>query len=145
MVETFRSVSSSESGDDFWISDTTGIGGRYQGEGRPFFFELHALPFYDLEADELEGVAAAFGRGFQTAVTVAAMCNDVDDHRVLAELCLHLATGATGVVDYGGLLPRLPSDPSTLAGRCVALDSCHYSDTEFLEAWMSHPDFRLVK
>ena len=157
----------------FWACDTRPVGGGYAGEGRPFAVEAGLQP--DWEPAQLAAVAAEFGFEPRDELTAIAFCNGSEDHRVLGELCAHLAERFGGVVSFGGALwPDLPPDAGIdlwdtdwrqiephfrrtvagLPGRVVGLRyeprpgrewAVHVADAAFLRAWLTHPRFRMVK
>ena len=99
--DAIRRRASGVSGDDFWVDD------------RPFVVVFG--PEYPEDLDELlrEGLSAPLGWTPREVLTVAAMCNQDVDHRLLGELCLRLATQLGGIVSFGGSLPGrgvLPRD-----------------------------------
>lgn len=98
----------------------------------------------------------------QGTMWLAAMCNGLEDHRLLAEVCLAIAERLDGIVDYGGVLrfdplaQRLPSVltqayefPPRYEGTLLAVPHgrllVHYSDCAFLRWWMQQAEFRMVK
>ncbi len=89
------------------------------------------------------------------------------DHKILGQLCLRFARMFDTVVDFGGkVLPEPSLDGPTLvppvrvegpgalggvlyATCCVAHNgrcyTAQYGDARFMEAWLHHPRFRMVK
>lgn len=145
---------------DFWVTDSSSIGGSYQGRGRPFFFRLtdiDAAPadeWCDPNAEELAQVANEFGFEPKSSVSFCAMCNDACDHQVLAELCLATAKALGGVIDFDGTISSPDYALDGLPGRLRAVffdrrspgsGFSHYCDADFLAAWIQHPAFRMVK
>lgn len=100
-------------------------------------------------------------------VSFAAMCNDAEDHRLLARLSLDLAEEAGGIVAFGGALsigphlegasPATPmriSNPEGLDGVLFATSyetvwgsfaTVHFGDVAFVRAWLADPRFHMVK
>ncbi len=102
-------------------------------------------------------------------------CNQDVDHRLLGYLCLAFALEYDGLVDFNGRLdPRPPDDVSTavserdrraerdrriaqrmrrVRGRLYVVDygsrnnpiNCHVGDAEFMDSWLRHPRFRMIK
>jgi len=175
LADLIRKISNPRRGRDFWVCDTTLLGGTYGGEGRPFFWRLSPRhewgeepnAYERMRLEELLGAAPSTRLGF------CAMCNDGEDHRILGELCIAVARSLGGIIRFDGLLQpwrmaaewerwrhlpaqeraaRFLAEVGTGGGRLVAfgLDaddapSCHYGDVRFLEHWLAHPKFRMVK
>lgn len=142
-------------GDDFWV------------EGRPFILSFGEE--YEGELNDIieAGLPSVLGWRPQDLLRLAAMCNDPVDHRILAQLLLRLAQILGGVIDFGGSVlpepsldgptPSLPARveaPAGLAGVVFATSyaieagrygTCQYGDPAFLEAWLQHSTFRMVK
>ena len=142
-------------------------GGTYddfQLEGRPFIVSLgprSAWELAELDLSQLLGWIPEDRVGF------AAMCNDAEDHRLLARLSLDLAAEADGIVDFGGALsigphlegasPAAPmriSKPEGLDGVLFATSyktiwgsfaTAHFGDVAFVRAWLGDPRFHMVK
>jgi hypothetical protein len=142
-------------------------GGTYddfQLEGRPFIVNLG--PSSPREVTEID-LSQLLGWTPEDRVGFAAMCNDVEDHRLLARLSLDLAEEAGGIVDFGGALsigphiegasPAAPmriSKPEGLDGVLFATSyktvrgsftTAHYGDVAFVRAWLADPRFHMVK
>lgn len=156
----------------FWVTTTRPLGGNYSGEGGPFGLEPSELEL-EWEEVELSVLASRFGFRPQECLGLWAGCNDDQDHRILGELTFHLASLLNGLIDFGGaLLPPLPRsmDPfrsdwmeiksqfkemvSWMPGLVVGLEYetlsgrtwvRHVGDPPFMEAWLRHPNFRMVK
>jgi hypothetical protein len=111
------------------------------------------------EGDEvLEGDAtmratlkSTTGIDFKAVVSFVAMCSDDIDHRILAELAFWPAQRFDGLVNLGGELAVAPND---LPGRLYSVPydaghgrTCisHVVDVDFLQAWLKHPCFGMVK
>jgi hypothetical protein len=157
LVRRARSACGRTSGDDgqFWV------------EGRPFVVTIG--PEYPEMLTEVvqSGLPRVLGWTPSGVVTVAAMCNGPEDHRLLAQLCLALCQETGGVVDFGGTLPfgpdvegsaaAYPSSTANPAGLQGVLFSTsyetmagsfattHYGDADLLRAWLAHPTFHMVK
>jgi len=78
--------------DDFWIRE------------RPLFVWFGPEFSDDLTEYVDEGVAALLGWRPQDILGFAAMCNDLEDHRILGDLALQFARRFGGVVDFHGAL-----------------------------------------
>ena len=91
-----------------WIETTKPIGGIYSGEGLPFGVSWVVGELYEGEDEDhptwRSDVATHFGIAPRARIVLSAGCDQPDDHRVLGELTLHLATAFSGVVDFGGAL-----------------------------------------
>lgn len=93
---------------DFWCDNTQPIGGFYFGINRMFGVNLQTS---EMEDNEAEIIAAAFGFKPQQILQWDAMCNDHEDHAILGTLVAHFAELYGGVIDFNGaLLPNLPKE-----------------------------------
>lgn len=145
--ELIRLVGNYREGEDFWVDDTSAIGGTYCGELQPF---IGSLDSPEHEPDDLVALDSTFGWVPTRAVTLSAMCNGTVDHRILGEMILWLAVKLDGIVDFCG---QLDLPPSTL-GRVAKLPYLsfggeqHFSvfaDQEALRSWLQSPSFHMVK
>jgi hypothetical protein len=83
------------------------------------------------------------------AVHAFAYVNAAVDHRILGELALFLAREFMGVVDFGGNLGQITMP----LGKLLAIqyaestlgESFHVADAQFLEWWLLHDNFHMVK
>jgi hypothetical protein len=158
----------------FSACDTTSIGGKYVGEGRPFAIELNV----DVEKIEMAShaseLASAFGVEPEAELVTLAFCSQSSDHQILGEITLALAERFGGVIDYGGALwPLLPPglriddhpdwheiEPyferavSDMPGKVISVVDVlphvppwpsHVSDAVFLRAWIEDSRFQMVK
>jgi hypothetical protein len=150
------------------VVTTRPLGGSYEGVGRPFLVEFDAVP--GDEDPEPDAVAAAFGSRPQASVSISALANRSEDHRVLGDISLAVAERLNGLVAFGGLLlppafrnrthasddarPAAAELVAGLPGRIVAITyetaggrtwGEHVGDATFLRAWLGHPDFHMVK
>lgn len=129
--DEIRFVADQVEGNDFWV------------QGRPFILDLaHEDPAQ-------ANLAPYIGWKPLGSITLAAMCNDSLDHRLLGEICLHLARKFRGWIDLAGELEPDRTDLQSLPGRLVQLtyeESASYvCDADFLEAWLQCPDFHMIK
>jgi hypothetical protein len=99
--------------DDAWphevnlqITDTRFLGGDYHGEARLFLYQLQPA---DLEDVERARIAQEFGLDPTWEFVLAAMSNRGQDHQILGELALHLATTYSGIIDFCGALVPPPA------------------------------------
>lgn len=150
-------VASEVEGSDFRVKDTRPINGSYNGQGRPFLSTLDdLLPGYiDYIPEDISAVSSHFASEAKAEISFAAMCNQPEDHRILGELCLHTANAFNGIVNFNGGLyfgvyrdrAKRSSVLRSLATKddYLSTDLSDYGTTDFLRAWLSHPDFRMVK
>lgn len=124
---------------DFWIDDRPFIlipGTEYEGQ---------------LEEYTEVGLCDLLGWTVEATVTVCAMCNQIQDHRLLGEFCLNIAKLLGGIIDFGGELPlgRAQHRGALYGFPQVGNSGCpwtwHIGDIDFLAWWLEQPNFRLVK
>jgi len=163
------------------VVTTRPIGGLYNGTSRPFLIDIDdELPWAEpgllAEAGEARVFyERVFGLCPDSAVTVSAMCNEPEDHRILADIALCLAQRLGGIIDMGGLIvprhvflstpdfwnapwpavqSRVQAFTKSMPGTAVALAyrtasgrewAWHTVDAAFLQAWLRHPEFRMIK
>lgn len=150
---TCASISDTVEGDDFWVTSTISIYGRYTGEGRPFILTVNDAS--DELGDDVELFEDALGWRPQLAVGFAAMCNQQQDHQILAELCVFVCRRFGGVITMHGdfdLICRNREFRSQFFSHSgvatVVYDDDsreHLMSDELLELWMDHPEFRMLK
>jgi hypothetical protein len=167
-LETFcEPVENKPSGDvDFWVRDGSALGLRAfdpAGVGVLFLSEDEEMPAEDEDY-------SAFSRPPVQGLIVGAGYSGPVNHMLLGHLTLALARRLDALVDFDGLLSGHPTagddtrNEAVLA-RARALASAlpgklaevpydtwgggrwlrHVGDVEFLEAWLQHPDFHLIK
>ncbi|MFG1791401.1 DUF6368 family protein [Nocardia sp. NPDC049149] len=113
-------------------------------------------------------LATAIGFTPAAKITLSMGANRPVDHRLIGHLCLVLALEYDGLIDFcGSLVPipwpddipfvkrtreqeaelarRIAHGMRKLPGRLYLVDRCHIGDVEFLEAWLRHPRFRMIK
>jgi Family of unknown function (DUF6368) len=125
--------------------------------------------------DEIAQLVAAIGFLPVQEIAIAAMCNRPIDHCLAGRLALHAARTYGGVIDLNGTLhpPRMApylmaSGPTTLDGKLRAMRDFlgqfpgsvweiwrtednpldfprHIVDADFMEAWLRHPAYHLIK
>ena len=115
-----------------------------------------------------------FGVYPDSMISLSAMSNQPVDHRILGEIALALAQRLGGVIDVGLIVPRHVSVSTAdfwnapwsavqsgvrafteaMPGVAVALTyrptpgrewARHTIDAAFLQAWLSHPEFHMIK
>ncbi|MFJ9377082.1 DUF6368 family protein [Streptomyces sp. NPDC101455] len=151
---------------DLWVRDGSALGLRdfdQTGVGVLFLSEDDEVPAEDEDY-------VAFWRPPVQGVVVGAACSGATNHVLLGHLTLALARRLGALIDFGGLLNGHPTGggdtgneavlararalASAVPGRVteVSYDTRggrrwlrHVGDMEFLEAWLHHPDFHLIK
>ena len=93
--------------------------------------------------EDADRVREAFGFRPAGVIGFAAMCNDPEDHRILAHLCEKTARRTGGVIDFGGRLDEPFSVP--VAGGVLDIDDRHMGTADFLVEWLRAPRFQMVK
>jgi Family of unknown function (DUF6368) len=124
--------------------------------------------------EEIEQLSAIFGHVPEQEIAIAAMCNGRIDHCLIGRLALHFARTFDGVIDLCGCIRpphrlwdsrRYMAEPVLAGVRAFVeqfpgtvweigggshegeLDRLprHLIDTTFMEAWLAHPDFSMIK
>ena len=152
----------------FWMLNTDVLGVPSTGEVQGCRFSLyldteHSDPGY-YEDCVLE-LLDLLGYTPEAVVTLEAWCNRPVDHRLLGALALYLAEQFGGVIDLGSKVS--PPRPG-IFGEKVSIEEVraytkqiggtalecwpadresfhHIVDVVFLRAWLSHPNFHIVK
>ncbi|NEA77231.1 DUF6368 family protein [Streptomyces sp. SID13588] len=167
-LETFCDPVEAKAGADadFWVRDGSALGLRAcdpAGLGVFFLSEDEEIPTEDEDY-------SAFSRPPMQGLIVAAGCSGSVNHVLLGHLTLALARRLDALVDFDGLLSSRPAagddtGNEAVLARARALESAlpgrvmevsydtggggrwlrHVGDLEFLEAWLRHPDFHLIK
>lgn len=134
-----------------WISDSRKFGGTYRGEPRPFVGGIESLSENSLRSwrsdEQVAAIQTATGRSFTHSIGVAAMCNDIEDHRLLGEVVCHVARAHNGIIDFDVL--DVP-DTSHGAQKCFwTEDDGDYwtllGTPDFCEWWLSQDSFHMIK
>ncbi|MFF7994628.1 DUF6368 family protein [Kitasatospora xanthocidica] len=153
-------------GVDFWVRDGSALGLRD--------FDPAAVGVFFLSEDEEIPAAdedySAFSRSPVQGLVVGAGCSGLVNHALLGHLALALARRLDALIDFDGLLGSHPvgghgTGNQAVLARARALASelpgnlseisydtggggrwlRHVGDVEFLQAWLQHPDFHLIK
>jgi len=84
-------------------------------------------------------------------------CNQPQDHKLLAWLCIELAETFKGMIDLGGPLPISGGEnagrgkiPGTVLAEFYFIDEgrvgiSHIVSPEFLRFWLNQPQFHMIK
>jgi hypothetical protein len=150
---------------DLWVRDGSAVGLPAldpTGVGVFFLSEDDEIPAEDEDY-------SAFSRPPVQGLVLGAGCSGPANHRVLGHLALALAERLGALIDFHGLLShstlrgdtgegafldRARALVASLPGRVVEISYDtwgggrwfrHVGDVEFLEAWLQHPGFHLVK
>jgi hypothetical protein len=118
---------------DFWVSDLRPLGGSYVGAGKPL-----GLSFYgpdgpmetivQWDSARMPVFVAEFGFVPQQEVSLAAFCNDREDHAILGRLTLYVAELIGGLVDFNGAI--LPHLPVRITGESFWFEKAVWADVE---------------
>ncbi len=138
------------SGDSCGIANTQPIGGQYHGEPRPFVGSIEPFAFdaneFPDDAALSDAVCKFTNRKFTNSIVVAAMCNQPEDHRILCEVMIHLATILDGIIDFD----CLDVPPDTGLRRCEwqfddVLEWTIIGSPDEARNWLTHRAFRMLK
>lgn len=115
-------------------------------EGLAYEYDIQA-PDVETEPEDLELVATASGSAMRRDVVLHAVVSAVAGRPALARLAQRVAQRADGWVFVEFRSP--PADHLfeylAGAGRCIRVDDVVYLDAAAMAAWVSHPDFHVVK
>ncbi|MCX4986018.1 DUF6368 family protein [Streptomyces sp. NBC_00572] len=150
---------------DFWVRDGSAVGLPAVdsiGAGVFFLSEDEAIPAEDEDY-------SAFSQPPVQGLVLGAGCSGPANHQVLGHLTIALAERLGALIDFDGLLghptPRDDTGDGAILDRSRSLVASlpgsvaevsydtggggrsfrHVGDVEFLEAWLQHPGFHLVK
>ena len=124
-------------------------------DGRDFAVSGH--PFSWTQGEEYDGefsecdYSTTLGWRTKDQIILIAMCNQSEDHAILADLCIKVSEQIGGLIDFGGILQLSDRAVSGCLHRIEFESShggtgyCHIGDIEFLKGWISQPEFRMVK
>lgn len=91
-------------------------------------------------------------RGMASSISISAGCNQQGDHNILGELILSVARLLDGLIDYTADLNLYEAGiTEQLEGTVYAIEYndgmavYQISDAVFLDNWIRHPSFRMVK
>jgi len=128
---------------DFFVSDTSAIGGSTRADSpRRFGLAVHEAIFDDVEMS----AAAIPGHAPAAVLNAFAFGKSRIDHYILGELALFLAREFRGYVNFrGDLGDALPSEGRMIAVPYDAQNVLHIADSIFLESWLEHPEFHMIK
>lgn len=133
--------------DSFRVATTRVIGGTFSSTSPRHFGA--AIGDVGLDDDDIGSVEAAVGFVPAESVHAFAYVNDPIDHRILGEIALFFAREFAGLIDFGGTLRCPPAPRGTLIGipykTSTLAEVFHVGDATFLEWWLRHPDFHMVK
>lgn len=118
----------------------------YSADGLPYAYRCQA-PDVDSGVEELELIAQAAGAVMRCDIVLQILVGAVAGRPALARVAQRVARRTNGWV-----LIEFPAPPSAdlieyleRRGRCVRVDDAVYLDPAAMAAWLSHPDFCVVK
>jgi hypothetical protein len=108
---------------------------------------------YDIPSAELQQIQAGTGFIPRSQIALNAGCNGDIDHRLMARLASHFLELFGGFIDFGGRLQlqeTVDHMPGKLFPVTYEIDKnrngiYHIADLEFLDSWINHPNFRMIK
>lgn len=132
----------------FWV-DSERLGIAVQSDCA-FMLDIDAA-LQDFESSEVAQISAQLGAPLKTQLIIAAGCNQQADHVIVGQLALALVQQFGGIIDFGGDLHlAATADFHELSGKLINLSNTddnayHICDEAFLQSWIAHPAFRLIK
>lgn len=117
------------------------------------FIEDYAGLQSELSADELRQIENKLGYQPTYEIVVGAGCNRDIDHIILAKVALQLLNRFGGYVNFNGRLTLPDKNLMTIEGKLFSIfypveNNNHYyniGDATFLNNWIIHPKFRMIK
>ena len=152
VYEVIDSIATERSDNSFYVSSA--LGSPEKCELRPFGLEFSSITTeYDGHAaEELKSIQDKFRFNPDFDITLYAMCNQMEDHIILAQLTLKIAEAVNGIIDFGGLL--FEQKGKLTIGTVYEVDyqttegeysQYHVGDIEFLRNWILDKDFHMIK
>lgn len=162
-------------GFDFLVSNAKTIKGNYQGPGRPFSIDLYHPPeqYPEYDDQDRKTIEYFFDLTLSGQINIHAKCNQEVDHKILGQLALAIVEKYGGLIDFGGALSCVENNlyelkqpwedmepyfcklPDEFSGLLLSIPYWivpgertwlfHIGDVEFLEIWLNHPRFRMIK
>lgn len=118
----------------------------YSVDGLPYGYDIQS-PDAEIEPDELQLVERGAGVTMRCDIVLHIFVSDLAGRPTLARVAQHVA-GRT----EGWVLVEFYDPPSVellhrlgRAGRCIRVGDVLYLDAFAMAAWISHPDFHVVK
>ncbi|TYC01235.1 hypothetical protein FXF53_12190 [Micromonospora sp. WP24] len=118
----------------------------YSVDGLPYGYDIQA-PGFETDPEELDLVERAAGATMACAIGLHIFVSDVAGRPTLARTAQQAAQRTDGWVFVEFHHPPSPGLLKYLddAGRCLRLDDAVYLDAAAMTAWITHPDFHVVK
>ena len=150
--EVIDSIAIERNDNSFYVRSTQVSPGN--GELRPFGVELSSITteYDEHSADELISIQEKFKFSPNHQIALFAMCNQREDHMILAQLTVKIAEAVNGIIDFGGLLFNQKGELTI--GKVYEINyqtangknlQYHVGDIEFLRNWIFDKDFHMIK
>lgn len=138
---------------DFWVVDTSTIGGQvHMEEGRPFSFEFMSVEDdSEYAMEEIILIEKYSGVKVNYELTFYASSNQEIDHRILGELAYYLSNAWNGLIDFNGKLLFADLDsfeniwPIQYQLDEESTSIYHVAKSAFMKCWLQHSDFCMIK
>ena len=144
-------IETTKSTRNFWIDakklfNTTKIGSNCQFS---IYFDNELR---EIEEDMMVQIEILTKRSINSLIGISSGCNRSGDHTILGELTFRIAKLLNGLIDFGGDLNIYQKGiTKELDGNIYSIvynegmAAYQISDIEFLNNWMNHPNFRMIK
>lgn len=104
---------------------------------------------YEIEENELKQLEQVIGFRPHGHIQLDASCNGVIDHALLGKMASDLLNKFGGFIDFGGILNLNPNEsvPGKLINIGIENEEHYYQlgDQIFLDYWLNHNQFRMIK
>ncbi|RKN47514.1 hypothetical protein [Micromonospora endolithica] len=115
-------------------------------DGLPFGYDLQK-PDVEIDPEELQLVLRATGRQMRCDIGIHIFVSDLAGRPVLARVAQRVARRCDGwvFVEFHDRPSTDLLDHLCGVGRCVRVDDAVYLDAQAMAAWITHPQFHVVK
>lgn len=101
---------------------------------------------WDDHKESYTGLISLVGWSPESILTLGAMSNRREDHRLLGQLCAEISLRFNGLIEFGALLSDYTKDQSILS--CPSHfqnEGTSIVSPSLMSQWLNHTDFRMVK
>ena len=144
-------VETTKSARDFWVDSKKFF--KISKIGSDCQFSIYFdNKLREMEEDILVQIEMLTKKTIKAQIEISSGCNRSGDHIVLGELTFQIANILKGLIDFGGDLNIYQKEITKILNGEVysityneGMAEYQISDVEFLNNWMKHPNFRMIK